>query len=198
MAGYGAIVITGASETPVYVAIHGDRVYFRNATTLWGMSSCFTAGRIIREEEPSAGLRTIMRIGRAGEKLISYASVTTETYRHFGRLGLGAVFGSKKLKAVVVSGRRSLPVEDHRQYRSLYDEIFQAAVDSPMMQKYHDLGTAENVSPLNAMGGLPTRNLKQAKFEAAPISPAKLLRSTTLADGWLASIARWRASTSPP
>ena len=167
MAGYGAIVIEGASETPVYLAIHGDRVYFRNATTLWGMSSCFTVGRIIREKEPSAGLRTIMRIGKAGEKLVSYACVTTETYRHFGRLGLGAVFGSKKLKAVVVSGKRSLPVEDHRQYRKLYREIFQAAVDSPVMQKYHDLGTAENVLPLNAMGGLPTRNLKQAQFEAA-------------------------------
>ena len=167
MAGYGAIVITGASDIPVYVAIHGDRVYFRNATTLWGMSSCFTAGRIIREKEPSAGLRTIMRIGKAGEKQVSYACVTTETYRHFGRLGLGAVFGSKKLKAVVVSGKRSLPVEDHRQYRKLYKQMFQEAVDSPVMQKYHDLGTAENVLPLNAMGGLPTRNLKQTHFEAA-------------------------------
>jgi aldehyde:ferredoxin oxidoreductase len=147
MAGYGAIVIQGASQTPVYVAVHGDRVLFRNASTLWGMGSSFTAGRIIREQEPGAGLRTIMRIGRAGEKLVSYACVTTETYRHFGRLGPGAVFGSKKLKAVVVSGRRSLGVTDRREYRKLYEEIFQAAVDSPVMQKYHELGTAEIRGP---------------------------------------------------
>jgi len=167
MAGYGALVIKGASQTPVYLAVHGDQVRFRNAATLWGMGSSFTAGRIIREQEPGAGLRTIMRIGRGGEKLVSYAAVTTETYRHFGRLGLGAVFGSKKLKAVVVSGKRSIPVADRRGYRKLYDEIFQTAVDSPVMQKYHELGTAENVLPLDALGGLPTRNLTASRFEAA-------------------------------
>ena len=96
MAGLGAIVVRGTSDLPVYLAIHGDQVNFRNASTLWGMESCFTAGRIIRQNEPASGLRTIMRIGRAGERLVSYACVTTETYRHFGRLGLGAVFGSKK------------------------------------------------------------------------------------------------------
>lgn len=175
MAGYGAIVIKGRSETPVYLAIHGDRVYFRDASSLWGMESNFTVGRIIREAEPAAGLRTIMRIGLGGERLVSYACVVTETYRHFGRLGLGAVFGSKKLKAVVVSGRRSLPVADRARYRELYDRIYQEAVGSTLMRKYHDLGTAENISPLNKLGGLPTRNLQQARFEGAEeISGEKL------------------------
>ncbi len=167
MAGYGAIVIKGSSDTPIYLAIHGDRVYFRNASSLWGMWSSFTVGRIIRENEPAAGSRTIMRIGRAGEELISYACVTVETYRHFGRLGLGAVFGSKKLKAVVVSGKSSLPVSNMKGYRKVYDEIYKAAVKSPVMKKYHDLGTAVNVRPLNVIGGLPTRNLKEATFEGA-------------------------------
>lgn len=166
MAGYGAIVIKGASDIPLYLAIHGNRIYFRYASSLWGIST-FTTGRIIRENEPGEGLRTIMRIGSAGEKLVSYSCVTTETYRHFGRLGLGAVFGSKKLKAVVISGKRSLPVSNVKQYRKLYDEIYQAAVTSPVMKKYHDLGTAENVMPLNELGGLPTRNLKEARFEGA-------------------------------
>ena len=167
MAGYGAIVIKGASETPLYLAIHGDRIYFRDASSLWGMRSSFTVGRVIRENEPAAGLRTIMRIGRAGEKLISYACVITETYRHFGRLGLGAVFGSKKLKAVVISGKRSLPLKNSKYYRKIYDEIYHTAVNSPLMKKYHDLGTAENVMPLNECGGLPTKNLKTGKFEKA-------------------------------
>ena len=166
MAGYGAIVIKGSSDNPLYLAIHGNRVYFRDASSLWGISA-FTVGRIIRENEHGAGLRTIMRIGEAGEKLVSYSCVTTETYRHFGRLGLGAVFGSKKLKAVVVSGKRSLPISNIKQYRKVYDEIYQAAVTSPAMKKYHDLGTAENILPLNELGGLPTRNLKETRFEGA-------------------------------
>jgi len=167
MAGYGAIVINGASEIPIYLAIHNDRVFFRDASTLWGMGSSFTVGRIMRENEPRPGLRTIMRIGRAGEQLVSYAGVTTESYRHFGRLGLGAVFGSKKLKGIVISGKRSLPVNNKKEYRQLYDEIYKTAIGSPIMKKYHDLGTAENVLPLNELGGLPTRNLREARFEGA-------------------------------
>ncbi len=167
MAGYGAIVIKGKSDIPVYLAIHGDHVYFRDASALWGMKSCFTVGRIIRENEPGAGLRTIMRIGKAGENLVSYASVTTETFRHFGRLGLGAVFGSKKLKGIIISGKRSIKVQDKKTYKELYSEIYKAAVDSPLMKKYHDLGTPENILKLNEMGGLPTRNLQKGHFEFA-------------------------------
>ena len=166
-AGYGAIVIKGACDIPIYLAIHSSQVYFRDASTLWGMESDFTVGRIIRENEPMSGYRTIMRIGRAGEELVSYSCVITETYRHFGRLGLGAVFGSKKLKAVVVSGKRSLPVSDIKQYRELYEDIYHAAVDSPLMKKYSEIGTSINVSSLNEFSGLPTRNLKEARFEGA-------------------------------
>lgn len=167
MAGFGAIVIKGKSDIPVYLAIHGDKVNFRDASSIWGVEDSFTVGRIIRENEPGAGLRTIMRIGGAGERLVSYACVTTETYRHFGRLGLGAVFGSKRLKAVVVSGKRSVPVTDIKAYRKSYDEIYGAAVSSPLMKKYHDLGTAENVLPLNVLGALPTKNLTEARFDGA-------------------------------
>lgn len=95
MAGYGAIVIKGASETPLWVSIDGDEVHLRDATTLWGLSNTVT-GRVVRENEGGAGLRTILRIGRAGEQMLPYANVMCETYRHFGRIGLGAVFGSKK------------------------------------------------------------------------------------------------------
>jgi aldehyde:ferredoxin oxidoreductase len=167
MAGYGAIVIEGRSEIPVYLAIHGSDVHFRDASTLWGMSSSLTAGHVIREREAGSGLRTIMRIGRAGEKMVTYSCVAAETYRHFGRLGLGAVFGSKNLKAVVVSGKRSLPVADNRAYRSVYKGIHQAATSSEAMKKYHDLGTAQNVIPLNKLSAFPTRNLQETKFEAA-------------------------------
>ncbi|MDY6912280.1 MAG: aldehyde ferredoxin oxidoreductase N-terminal domain-containing protein, partial [Chloroflexota bacterium] len=167
LSGYGAMVIKGASESPVYLAVRGDKVCFRDASAFWGMANSHTAGRVIREKEPGSGTRTIMRIGRAGERLVRYASVITETYRHFGRLGLGAVFGSKKLKAIIISGNRSLEMADPKHYRQAYDEIFQSAVNSTVMQKYHQIGTAENVEPLNAVAGLPTMNVKKSSFDGA-------------------------------
>ncbi len=167
LAGYGAIVIKGASDLPVWVAVHGRHVYFRDARALWGMTSSFTVGRIIRENEPGSGFRTIMRIGRAGEKMVTYASVITETYRHFGRLGLGAVFGSKKLKALVVSGRHTIPIMDKKAYRAVYDKLYRLIVDSPLMKKYHELGTPVNVLRLNKIGALPSYNFKATRLETA-------------------------------
>lgn len=166
-AGYGAIVIKGVSESPVYLAIHGDKVFFRDASAYWDMESTLTVARIIRENEPGSGVRTIMRIGKAGEKLVTYASLVTETYRHFGRLGLGAVFGSKRLKAVLVSGRKIASVADKKLYREVYDNLFNQQTKSSALQKYHDLGTASNILVLNELKGLPTRNLKEPCFEYA-------------------------------
>jgi aldehyde:ferredoxin oxidoreductase len=167
LAGYGAIVIKGASDLPVWVSIHGDRIRFKDARALWGIINSNTVGRILREVEEGSGLRTIMRIGRAGEKLVTYASVITETYRHFGRLGLGAVFGSKKLKALVVSGKGSIQVVDKEAYRRVYDKIFGLITASPLMKKYHEIGTPVNVGPLNALKALPTRNLQSSSLETA-------------------------------
>jgi aldehyde:ferredoxin oxidoreductase len=158
MAGYGAIVIKGKSERPCYISIHGDKVFFRDATTLWGLEE--SAGKIIRNLEPGAGLRTIMRIGPGGEKLVSFACVTLETYRHFGRLGLGAVFGSKNLKAVLVSGKRDLSVTDFKEYKNLYDMLLKELSESEKMKKYHELGTPANVLPLSFSKGIPIKNLR--------------------------------------
>jgi aldehyde:ferredoxin oxidoreductase len=158
MAGYGAIVIKGKSERPCYISIHGDKVFFRDATTLWGLEQ--SAGKIIRNLEPGAGLRTIMRIGPGGEKLVSFACVTLETYRHFGRLGLGAVFGSKNLKAVLVSGKRDLSVTDFKEYKNLYDMLLKELSESEKMKKYHELGTPANVLPLSFSRGIPIKNLR--------------------------------------
>jgi aldehyde:ferredoxin oxidoreductase len=180
MAGYGAIVIRGASLSPVYVVVDGQQVHFRDARALWGTRSAYTTGSVLREREKGDGVRSIMRIGRAGEVGVSYASVISETYRHFGRLGMGAVFGSKKLKGLVISGQRSLPVADRKAYRNVYDEIYKAATDSPLMRKYHELGTAMNILPMNAMGALPTRNLQQGSFEGA-----QAISGETLAEEYL-------------
>ncbi|MGQ9510164.1 MAG: aldehyde ferredoxin oxidoreductase C-terminal domain-containing protein [Thermodesulfobacteriota bacterium] len=165
-AGYGALVIKGESPIPLYITVEGNKVHFRDARAIWGIADTATVGRLIREREGQSGFRTILRIGKAGEKGISYANVTTETYRHFGRLGLGAVFGSKKLKALVISGKRTVLPEDKKTYLKLYDEIYEQCTSSPT-KKYHELGTSENILPLNALGALPTRNLKATTFEKA-------------------------------
>ncbi len=180
MAGYGAIVIRGQSHRPVYLVIEDRQVRFRDATALWGMSTSFTVGTVLRERETGEGHRSILRIGPAGEKKVTYACVIADTYRHFGRLGLGAIFGSKNLKALVVAGNRTLPVADAKAYRKVYDGLFHAAVDSELMRKYHNLGTPMNVLPLNELGALPTRNLQQARFEGATEISGETLAQTLL------------------
>ena len=163
-AGFDAIVITGKSKKPTYISVRSDSVSFRDARALWGLPST-VIGRIIREREPGPGKRSIIRIGPAGENGVTYASVCVDTYRHFGRLGLGAVLGSKNLKAMQVYGTTSIPIKDFTAYWKAYREIYKKCTETELMQKYHDLGTSINIEPLNALGVLPTKNLKQAVFE---------------------------------
>jgi aldehyde:ferredoxin oxidoreductase len=177
-AGLGALVIRGASDTPIYLSIYDGKASFRDARVLWGMRSSYTVGRVIREREPKAGLRTIMRIGRAGERMVRYACVITETYRHFGRLGLGAVFGSKKLKALAIAGTNNIKVKDIKAYKELYQEIFKSEITAPALKKYHDIGTPMNVMPLNKLQALPAYNLKSASLDGAEqISGENLARN---------------------
>ena len=164
LAGYDAIVIQGKAEKPTYITLNSSNIEFKDARALWGMSSD-EAGRVIREREPGGGKRSILRIGPAGENLVSFASVCVDTYRHFGRLGLGAVLGSKNLKAVTVIGDRSIPVRNFKEYFKVYQEIYNKVTDTEIMSKYHDAGTPVNVEPLNEMNALPTRNLTQSSFE---------------------------------
>ena len=165
MAGYGAIVIKGKSELPLYLSISNGKVLFKNATTLWGMKDGSIAARVMRQSEKGEGLRAIFRIGQAGENLATFANVTTETYRHFGRLGLGAIFGSKMLKGIVISGKQMIEVTNKKEYRALYDKIYNMATESPLMKKYHDVGTAINIKSLNSAKALPVKNLQMSSTE---------------------------------
>ncbi|MDA3954708.1 MAG: hypothetical protein PF485_13750 [Bacteroidales bacterium] len=165
MAGYGAIVIKGKSEIPIYLSITSGKVQFKNATTLWGMKDGSIAAKVMRQTEKGEGLRAIFRIGQAGENLATFANVTTETYRHFGRMGLGAIFGSKMLKGIVISGKQAIEVSNKKEYRALYDKIYDMATESPLMKKYHDVGTAINIKSLNSANALPVKNLQQSSID---------------------------------
>jgi aldehyde:ferredoxin oxidoreductase len=166
LAGYDAVIIKGKASSPVYLAIHNDKVLIKDASLLWGLSP-YAVGRILREVEPGTGRRSIVRIGPAGEQLIRFANVNVDTYRHFGRLGLGAVFGSKMLKAIVVRGSQDIPIKNLTRYRKLYESIYNDIIKTEKMMKYHDMGTAANIGVLNEIKALPTKNFNQAQFESA-------------------------------
>lgn len=166
MAGYDAIVITGKAKQHSYLSISRNDVQVKDARAIWGAPT-EEVGRVIRERETGSGKRSILRIGTAGENLVNYASVSVDTYRHFGRLGLGAVFGSKNLKAMAVIGDREIPIMDYKKYFGVFSDIYKKVTATDIMSKYHDEGTPINVDPLNAGGGLPTKNLQSASFEHA-------------------------------
>ncbi|AOT72683.1 aldehyde ferredoxin oxidoreductase family protein [Geosporobacter ferrireducens] len=165
-AGYDAILITGKAKGPIYLSINSQSVELKKAQPLWGLDT-EESGRLLREMESGSGLRSILRIGQGGERGIRYAGVNVDTYRHFGRLGLGSLFGSKNLKGMVITGDSTVPIEGKKEYQKTYAEIYKKVTETDVMEKYHGLGTTVNVIPLNDMNGLPTRNLKQSYFEAA-------------------------------
>jgi aldehyde:ferredoxin oxidoreductase len=179
-AGYGAIVIKGTSDIPVYLAIHGNDIHFRDASSIWGVEAQ-TVGRILREVESGSGVRSIIRIGRAGEKQVRYACAVCETYRHFGRLGLGAVMGSKNLKALVISADKSIeiPKAKRKDYKKVYDELQDVVVKTDAMEKYHDLGTAGKIYDLNKIGGMAYKNLDSGQ---APEAIARELAGENFAE----------------
>ncbi|UCH87919.1 MAG: aldehyde:ferredoxin oxidoreductase [Thermoplasmata archaeon] len=178
-ADYGAIVIKGKAKRSTYISIHNEDVKFHNATTLKGLSTYATA-RVLREVEKRKGIQSIVTIGPAGERLIRYANVNVDTYRHFGRLGLGAVFGSKNLKAITISGNQSYEIDDKKTYKTVYRAIYDILINTPIMQKYHDLGTSVNILPLNELRCLPTRNLQTSSFEGADKISGELFASEYL------------------
>jgi len=164
LAGYDALVLHGKAPEPCYLAVNGEKVLFRNAQPLWGLSVEET-GSLMREKETGAGFRTTLRIGPAGENLVKLANVNVDTYRHFGRLGLGALLGSKNLKGLTITGSANYPISDYAKYSKIYNEIYQKTTQTDLMTKYHDLGTSVNIRALNAMNSFPTRNLAQSRFE---------------------------------
>ena len=162
-AGHEAVVIKGRAERPSYISINDQEVRIKDATSIWGVDAQ-TTGIILRDREPGVGRRSIIRIGPAGEAGVRFACVMVDTYRHFGRLGLGAVFGSKNLKALAVSGTEHVDVPDIKRYKAVYNRLYKTAVQTEMMEKYHDIGTSVNISVLNWLRGLPTKNFLLSSF----------------------------------
>lgn len=166
-AGCDAVVIRGRAPQPTALGIGtGGALRLVDVHYLWG-EDVFTTGKQLRRIFPEdAGHRSMLRIGPAGEKQLAYACINVDTYRHFGRLGAGTVMGRKHLKAVVVGGEAGLQLPGGQAYAKQYAEVYRQITATNLLQKYHDLGTAENLAPLNAAKALPWRNLQQTSDPA--------------------------------
>ncbi|NCD25661.1 MAG: aldehyde ferredoxin oxidoreductase [Deltaproteobacteria bacterium] len=158
-AGYDALVITGRAERPVVLHLGENRIDIIEAGYLWGQDA-LASGKLLRRMLKGSGHRTIMRIGPAGENKSAMACVNVDTYRHFGRLGGGAVMGAKNLKAIAIEGEGARELPAGKSYAALFRDIFRQVTDTDMMRKYHNLGTAANLDALNDLKALPWRNLQ--------------------------------------
>jgi aldehyde:ferredoxin oxidoreductase len=158
-ADYDALVITGRAKTPSALIVGSRRIEIKDVHYLWG-TDLQVAGKILRRMFPGAGHRTILRIGPAGERLSPMACITADTYRHFGRLGGGAVMGSKNLKAIMIHGDSPFLLPEGKDYVKVFDKVYKDMTDTDMMSKYHNLGTPGNVRVMNDLKALPVRNLQ--------------------------------------
>jgi len=163
-AGYDAVVFHGRAEKPVYVWIDDDSVQILDASHLWGKSPAETED-MIKEELGDYYIR-VAAIGPAGEKLVRIACIINEKSRAAGRCGLGAVMGSKNLKAIAVRGTKDVMVAKPDEFLEFVKE-FHERMKGPATKKYRTLGTPENVLVHNALHCMPTRNYNNAHFEAA-------------------------------
>jgi aldehyde:ferredoxin oxidoreductase len=163
-AGYDAVVLTGKAERPIYIWIDDDSVQLLDAASVWGKSPSETEDAI--KDELGDYYVRVASIGLAGEKLSRIANIINEKTRAAGRTGLGAVMGSKNLKAIAVRGTRDIVVAKPDEFLEMVKE-FHERMKGPAAQKYRTLGTAENVMIQNALYCIPTRNYNNAHFENA-------------------------------
>jgi aldehyde:ferredoxin oxidoreductase len=155
-----ALVITGRAARPSCVAVGSRHLEVKEVHYLWGRD-LFATGKMLRKMFPGAGHRSILRIGPAGENGSAMAGINVDSYRHFGRLGGGAVMGNKNLKGIVIHGEGSFPLMESKDYPKMFQEVYAKLTATDMMSKYHNLGTPVNVAVLNEVQSLPIRNLQQ-------------------------------------
>ena len=164
-AGYDGIIFEGKAEEPVYLNIHDNKIELKSAKDLWG-KDVFETTDILLERHEEDG--KVSCIGPAGEKQVLFATVMNDKDRAAGRSGLGAVMGSKNLKAVVVRGTNGVKVHDKFEFMGANNDAREKVLTNGVTGKGGGLptyGTEVLVNILNEMHGLPTRNWKTAHFE---------------------------------
>jgi aldehyde:ferredoxin oxidoreductase len=163
-AGYDAVVLTGKAEKPVYLWLDDDSIQILDAENVWGRSPAETEDAI-KDELGDYYIR-VASIGLAGEKQSKIACIINDKTRAAGRTGLGAVMGSKNLKAIAVRGTRDIAVAKPTEFMDMVKE-FHERMKGPAAQKYRTLGTVANVLINNDLYCMPTRNYSSSHFDDA-------------------------------
>jgi aldehyde:ferredoxin oxidoreductase len=163
--GYDGMIIRGKSNSPSYLRIDNQGVQIKEAGWLWGKDS-FETDRLIKEaeKEPSAGVSSI---GPAGEKLCRFACINSELYRQAGRGGVGAVMGSKNLKAIVIKGKGHVEQHDRGRLVELNQSSFQRSRQSRVAQARMKYGTPLTLNITHNGGILPTKNFQFGTWSQA-------------------------------
>jgi len=176
--GYDALVITGKASKPSYLWIHDGKVELSSAEKVWGLETGPAQERI-REELKEKRARVAL-IGPAGEKLVRFACVVNELKHVNGRTGMGAVMGSKNLKAVAVRGTNKLEVKDLEKFLELSKSLTELISQHGPNKVLRKLGTPNLVMALNTQGILPTRNFRAGVFEGAEKISGEKMAETIL------------------
>ncbi len=177
-AGYDMVILTGRAPEPSYLWIYDDLVEIRSAKHVWGRG-VFDAEDMIREEVGMPDAR-VAGIGPAGENLVRFGCVMNDKHRAAGRSGVGAVMGSKNLKAIAVRGTRGVNVARPGEFlKALWSQHHKMAINDGR-KGMSELGTAPTIDLINAFGGLPTRNFREGQFESSEKLNGNAIKDTRM------------------
>ena len=177
-AGFDALIIKGASTTPIYLWINDGKIEIKEATHLWGKDTG-TTQKMIKEELADDKIR-IAQIGPAGENLVRFANIANELKHFNGRNGLGAVMGSKKLKAITVRGTKAIDLYNKEKVSQVTKEITKRIMDHPLSRSFRELGTPGTVRPAYEAGCLPSYNWTTGYFKEGESLTAETYNKTIL------------------
>jgi aldehyde:ferredoxin oxidoreductase len=162
-AGYDHILIKGTSTHPVYLAIQNGSVELRDAAHLWG-KDVWEAIDALEAEWGSEDIR-VAAIGPSGENLVRFSAIQNGKYDAWARTGMGAVMGSKRLKAIVVRGKGGIRVAKKKQFRELAHELRQEIINSPFFNAVSTYGSMAATGPYGKFGALPGKNFQTGVIE---------------------------------
>jgi aldehyde:ferredoxin oxidoreductase len=161
--GFDAFILEEASDEPVWIEISNQGVAFHEAKDLWGKDTYFTEEEVNKKVNRKGSGSVV--IGPAGENLVRYAVIENDYWRSLGRTGVGAVMGSKKVKAIAFHGEMKREVAYPDRLDQFAKETLERGKDNPGAQAYRRLGTPMLVAMNNAVGGFPSKYWHLGTFE---------------------------------
>jgi aldehyde:ferredoxin oxidoreductase len=176
--GFDGIVLTGKSPKPVYLWVHDGEAELIDAAHLWGKLTG-DVEKMIRDELGDPKVE-IAQIGPSGENLVRFSAIMNMSNRANGRTGMGAVMGSKNLKAIAVRGHQKVKTADPAAITRLARMAPKRVEENPDMKGLQDFGTASVLNYQNTSGGLPTRNYSSGTFELAEDLSGETMSETIL------------------